>query len=379
MKEIYLNWGTLSKTWPQVMDKVQDYERQYEVNPTLSLFETWGRVWKVQCEVAHFFKARPQDLFFRHNVTVAMNDFIMGVDLPDGDLAMTDLEYGAVANILKLRAEREQRRIHIVKLPIGSELTSSDQLLELIEKQVPSSVRLLLISHVMTGSGLKVPIQKLAKITRKRGILLAVDGAHGPGATDLDFSQLEDLDFYGGNLHKWMRGPKGTGFGWAPKRNHNKIKPLMACWTSFEAPERFAGFHGQEQWCSTMLMSYCLNWSTFFALSDLIQIWNNKGHDLLETLKTKRNFVESQAKEILGFKLLSPAIHELQSPLVTFELPTSHVQKNYQIIGELYEQKGVTVSITPLKDTFALRFSVHTEVSDEDIVEGITRVRDYFF
>ncbi len=380
MKEIYLNWGTLAKTWPEVLQKMQDYENEYEVNPTISLFNTWERVWKVQCEVADFFQARPQDLFFRHNVTVAMNDFLMGVQIPAGDLAMTDLEYGAVANILRLRAERDKRPLHLVQVPVGEELQSADQLIDLILKQLPSSTKLLLVSHVMTGSGLKIPVKELARRTRERGILLAVDGAHGPGATDLKFDELDDVDFYGGNLHKWMRGPKGTGFGWAPKRNHALMRPLMATWTTFETPERFTGFADQEIWCGSMLMSYCLNWSAFYALSDTIKLWQSKGKNkILSELQARRDFVQEQAEKILGFKLLSPRASALQSPLVTFELPKTHVSKNYQIIHELQAQKGVTVSITPLKETFALRFTVHVDLKNEEILEGLNRVRSYFF
>lgn len=379
MKEIYLNWGTLAKTWPEVLHQMQKYENEYELNPTLSLFNTWGKVWQVQKEVAEFFQARPQDLFFRNNVTVAMNDFLMGVKIPAGDLATTDLEYGAVDNILRLRAKKDGRKVNPIKLPIGDELKSAAQLLELIMNQLSPSTRLLLISHVMTGSGLKVPIRELAKLTRARGILLAVDGAHGPGATDLNFSELDDVDFYGGNLHKWMRGPKGTGFGWAPKRNHSLIEPITACWTTFETPERFSGYAEQEPWCGAMLMSYCLNWAAFYALSDVIQLWNSKGKKiLLQELQSRRNFVQAQAQEILGFKLLSPAVPELQSPLVTFELPKSHVAKNYQIIHELQKEKAVTVSITPLKETFALRFTVHVDVNENDIMEGLKRVKEYF-
>jgi len=377
-KEIYLNWGTLAKTWPQALRKMQEYEVEYELNPTLSLFKTWEKVWKVQTDVAEFFNIRPQDLFLRHNVTVAMNDFIMGADIADGDFATTDLEYGAVFNVLKLRAERDGRKIHIVPIPIGSELKSSKQLIDILLNGMPKNTKLLMISHVMTGSGLRVPIKELSKETRKRGILLAVDGAHGPGTADMDFSELEDVDFYGGNLHKWMRGPKGTGFGWAPKRNHSIIKPLMACWTTFDTAERF-GTIGGERWCASMMMTYCLNWASFFALSDVMQIWNQNGKTkMFAGIQSRRQFVEKKAKEILGFELLSPSVPELQSPLVTFQLPQSHVAKNYQIIHELHETKNVTVSITPLKDTFALRFTCHVDLSEADIEEGLRRVKEYF-
>ncbi|MCX7977864.1 MAG: aminotransferase class V-fold PLP-dependent enzyme, partial [Bdellovibrionaceae bacterium] len=138
----------------------------------------------------------------------------------------------------------------------------------------------------------RVPIALLGKHTRRRGVLLAVDGAHGPGAFHLDFSELEDVDFYGGNLHKWMMGPKGTGFGWLPKRHRDKLRPVMAGWTTFETPIPFQGFGGGDRHCARMLMAYCLDFANFFALSDLIDWWRAQGPErIFQALRENRNLI----------------------------------------------------------------------------------------
>ena len=45
------------------------------------------------------------------------------------------------------------------------------------------------------------------------------------GALPLDFKRFDDVDFYGGNLHKWVMGPKGTGFGWVHPRHQKSLEP----------------------------------------------------------------------------------------------------------------------------------------------------------
>ncbi len=376
---IYLNWGTLAKTWPTVLEASFRHQREYENNPTVSLFEGWGRLWLLQEKVAQFFKARPQDFYFRPNVTVAMNDFILGADLPEGDIVVSDLEYGSIVNICKMRASRDNRNLTTLQIPMGGVLQSDEHLVELIMAQLPQNTSMLLLSHIMTGNGLKIPLKLLAKKTRDKNIFLVIDGAHGPGATDLNFSELGDVDFYGGNLHKWFRGPKGTGFGWAPERNHVFIKPLLGSWTIFETPKPFVPFGDGDRWNISMLMSYCLNFGNFYALSEAVDEWQKLGAaDVYRVLQAKRDCIEIEMKKFFNWNVLSASCTSLQSPLVTFELPQSFAARGYEIMHELQKTKNVTVSVAPLKMTYALRLSVHMDTPDGEISEGVGRLRDYF-
>ncbi|MCX7977865.1 MAG: cysteine desulfurase, partial [Bdellovibrionaceae bacterium] len=154
---IYLNPGTMSRTPISVLEKVEQYAREYEQNPTLSLFEGWERMWEVQKKVASFFAANPEDWFFRPNVTVAMNDFLLGIELPPGDIAVTNLEYGAIVNICRHRAEKEGRRLLTVNIPVPF-LGGPEELVDIIMNQLPASVVLLMVSHVTTGTGLRIPV-----------------------------------------------------------------------------------------------------------------------------------------------------------------------------------------------------------------------------
>ncbi len=378
-ENIYLNWGTLSKTWPSVLEASFRHQQEYEINPTVSLFEGWGRLWKLQQKVALFFNSRPQDFYFRPNVTVAMNDFILGAALPEGDIVVSDLEYGSIVNICKMRALRDNRNIKTIQIPMGDLLHSEEHFVELVMAQLPAKTSMLLLSHIMTGNGLKIPLQLLAKKTRERNIFLVIDGAHGSGATDLNFSELDDVDFYGGNLHKWFRGPKGTGFGWTPERNHQLIKPILGSWTAYETPKPFIPFGEGDRWNISMLMSYCLNYGNFYALSEAVDEWEKRGAvQIYQVLQNKRDCIETEMKKAFNWKVLSASCRSMQSPMVTFELPQKHAERGYEIMHDLQKTKNVTVSVSPLKSTFALRLSAHVDTSDHEIRDGVRRLSEYF-
>ena len=239
---LYLNSGTQSICPRSVLDAVVRNLRQYERNPTDQLIQSWARLWQVHQELGAFLGARPEDLFLRPNITSAMNAFILGAPLsPQSEILISDTEYGAIVNTCRYRVERDKasgltlRSFHVPGRAHEFENLTEDSLCELIVAQLSPSTRMLVLSHVMTGSGLVIPVEKLAAQTRARGVLLVIDGAHSVGALELDFLRYDDVDFYGGNLHKWALGPKGTAFGWAHPRHHTSLQPLEAGWTTFEA------------------------------------------------------------------------------------------------------------------------------------------------
>ena len=60
-------------------------------------------------------------------------------------------------------------------------------------------------------TGIKLPVTKIANVLRPHGVLVMVDGAHGPGQIkDLEISKL-GVDFYVASMHKVNNmGSQGT-------------------------------------------------------------------------------------------------------------------------------------------------------------------------
>src|SRR5438034_337196 len=85
--------------------------------------------------------------------------------------------------------------------------------------------RLVAISHVFSHSGNRAPAGALAALCRERGILLHVDGAQSVGQFPIDLSAL-GADYYAGNCHKWLLGPKGTGFLYLRPGSAAPLRPV---------------------------------------------------------------------------------------------------------------------------------------------------------
>jgi isopenicillin-N epimerase len=382
---IYLNSGSHSITPPRILDAVQRYQREYECNPTLGLFQTWGRLWKVQQRVARFFGADPRDIFFRSNVTEVLNEFILGMPLESvngqaPDIAITDLEYGAIANLVRFRCRRDGLGEHTIKLPGTSaeiQKLTPESVVERIVSQLTPRTRMLVCSDVVTFNGLVLPIEALAQETRRRGIFLVVDGAHGPGSQDIDFRRYSNVDFYGGNLHKWMMGPKGTSFGWVNPLHQEKLQNIQAGWTTFETSPVFDSFGGGSRFASRMLMVGCQDFAPFFALEDLIDYWEESG-----PAKIRSRIYELQADlerklQKLDLAPLSPPRGPLRGPLLSFELPERARAKSLDLFFELAQKHGLQVIFPLMHGQAVLRVSPHiynTPEEHTDAVEILRRV-----
>jgi len=103
-------------------------------------------------------------------------------------------------------------------------------------------------------------------------VLLIVDGVHGLGVEDPKITAL-GCDAFAAGTHKWMFGPRGTGFVWAKPAVWQKMRPVFR--VSFartfrsleqehapQAPARAASFHRRLSGFRTL---FCVAGSRSFS------------------------------------------------------------------------------------------------------------------
>ena len=373
---IYLNSGTFSISPNSVLHAQGTYERDFERNPTQALISAWGRLWMLQKQLAEFFHTAPENLFLRPNVTSALNDFILSIPLPkNAELLVTDLEYGAIVNLCRFRAERDRLTLRAICLntPAANDPDPKQNLVDQILRQLSSKSALLMLSHVTTGTGLIVPIAELSAELRRRGVLLVVDGAHGPGALPLDFRLLTELDFYGGNLHKWFLGPKGTAFGWVNPRHHEALVPRFAGWTTYEPTvASFRDFAPDHVFARRMLHSACQNFGPYFALEATLSFWKQSGEaSVFSELKRLQARLEELLRDQMGWETISPLHPELRGPLLSYALPELSMTEAATLFEDLLAKHNLQVGIPTVKGIPCLRFSPHIYNTENELERAV--------
>lgn len=369
---IYLNTGSMALSPTVVLEAVQREKELYELNPTAALMGAWPRMWETQKNLARFFKADPRHLFLRANVTLVMNDFLMALRLPArSEILISDLEYGAIAQICQHKAKLEGHSLRSFSLHEQDQNPSAiteAQLLERLESALTPKTKLVMLSHVMTGSGLRLPVEKMAALLRSKNIFFAVDGAHGAGSCDLDFSQTQ-MDFYGTNLHKWLMGPKGTGFGYVAPQIREHLEPKFAGWTTMELPPHFAVFGEGDAWTARWMICSTHNFSDYYGVSTALQFWQEHRPETLHRRREQlTHFAMNTISELTGWTCLSNFAEEnLRGPLAAFRLPDRLREKGFALLFELQKEKGLVISMTQIQGAWCLRVSPHVYNSEEEI------------
>ena len=74
--------------------------------------------------------------------------------------------------------------------------------------QIDDRTRLVTVSLVQYGTGLRLDLGKIGQACRERNVLLCIDAIQGLGAVEFD-AQACNADFVMADAHKWLLGPEG--------------------------------------------------------------------------------------------------------------------------------------------------------------------------
>lgn len=119
--------------------------------------------------------------------------------LKAGDAVLTtNHAYGACKNALDRRAASAGAEVIVAEVPFP--IRSPAEVLEAVERAWTPKVRLALLDHITSPTGLVFPLAELVKLLEGKGVACLVDGAHAPGMVPLALNAL-GASYYTGNCH----------------------------------------------------------------------------------------------------------------------------------------------------------------------------------
>jgi isopenicillin-N epimerase len=185
-------------------------------------------LWEARERLAAFLGGDSRRLVFTANVSVAVNVVASALRLAaPGEILLTDHEYGAMHWCWERAAQRQGLTLRTFALPILAR--DAEEIVEAVCRAVGERTRLLFFSHILSPTGLILPAREICAEARRRGVLTVVDGAHAVAMRDVDLDSI-GADFYGGNCHKWLLAPTGSGFLYLGKGSEDRLQPLQVSW-----------------------------------------------------------------------------------------------------------------------------------------------------
>ncbi len=240
---VYLNHGTVGVTPRVVMQRraaiLQDIEAhpaRFMLRDLMHLDATTAatpgaappRLREAAARVAAFVGCTADGLVFVDNATSGICAVLRSLRLDEGDeILLPDHAYGGVARAAAFIAAGQGATITTFALPFPA--STPEAMIDAVAAAITPRTRVALLDHVTSETALVMPLAAMAAACRARGVAVLVDGAHAPGAIDLDIAALQ-VDWYVANLHKWAFAPRACGIVWAAPQRRAGLHPAVISW-----------------------------------------------------------------------------------------------------------------------------------------------------
>jgi isopenicillin-N epimerase len=244
----FLNHGSFGATPKPVFDEYQRWQMELETQPVEFMGRRFtGLMSESRAALGQYLGTHADNLVYTQNVTISINIVVRSLELGSGDEVLaSDHEYGAMDRTWRYLAK--ERGFKYINQPVS--LASKQAFVDSFWSAVTPRTRVIFLSHITSPTAIIFPVDEIVKRARPAGIITIIDGAHVPGQIPLHLDTL-GVDFYGGNLHKWLCAPKGAGFLYARPEMQHLLKPLVVSWGYESETPGPSAFIDMNEWWGT--------------------------------------------------------------------------------------------------------------------------------
>jgi cysteine desulfurase len=220
---IYLDNNATTRVAPEVFEAMVPFLTEYYGNPSSAysfgkLVE--GHLKEAREKVAALVGATPKEIVFTSCGTESDNAAIWSAVQTTGKkhIVTTQVEHSAIMN----QTEFLEKNGHgVTRLPVAADGTLK---VEDVEKAIRDDTAIVSIMWANNETGVLFPVEEIASLCKKKGVLFHTDAVQTPGKIDLRGVAKSDIDFLSMSGHK-LHAPKGVGVLYVKRRT--KILPYV--------------------------------------------------------------------------------------------------------------------------------------------------------
>lgn len=361
----YLNNGTMGVSPYSVIDAV------YQKSVTINTKGTYGGGDHEAIEaIARFVGADKDEIAFTHNVTEGNNLVAQGLPLQKGDeVIMTTHEHVGGGLPWLNRARHDGIVIKVINLG-----TTAAETITNIEKAITKKTKAFALPHIPCTIGQVLPAKQISALAKSKGIYSFFDGAHGPGMLNLDLHDI-GCDFYSSCCHKWMLGPKGTGFLYVKKEKLDVLKPIMVGaysdtgWDMLSNPPTMTGYTPSAHRFYYGTQSAEL----YEGIMAAIKFHETIGKQVIEDrIKYLASYLRDGLKNLgTNVELVTPEEPSSRAAVTAFRLKNMTMQK----FQEHAVKENFTIRTVPENNVNVIRISTHLYNQKDEIDKFLDLVK----
>lgn len=370
-----------------VRQAIEKYRQAIDRNPVITvdhaMFETAQNLTTATCEtIARYIGGAADDIALTQNTTTGLALLYHGLPLKPGDEVLTTAhDHYSHHESIRLATERAGatwRRIALFDWP-GS--VSADQIVDRIRGAIAPKTRALGITWVHSSTGVKLPLSRIAQAVaavnaeRDPGerVRLIVDGVHGLGVEPPGVAG-SGIDAFAAGTHKWIFGPRGTGFVWAKPEMWAAMRPLVPTFSAWEPFQAWAEEKAPAGPARGIVFSPggFQAYEHYWALPSAFEFHRQIGY---ERITRRIGELNSAVKEGLAkmphVTLYTPRSSDLSAGMVCFDV--KGMTQN-EVVRRLLERNRIVASSTPYKVSYA-RVAFGIQNTPEEVDRTLAAIR----
>jgi len=349
-----------------VREAIEQYRRRLDANPFVtvesSLFESQEKniPLKVCNTIANYIGSDAADIALTQNTTTGLALIYHGLPLRAGDEVLTTAHDHFVQHeAIRLATERSGATWRKIALFDSYQTISPDEVVARIRKAIAPKTRVVGTTWVHSASGVRLPIRAIADAIaqvnsgrdEKDRVLLVVDGVHGLGVEDPKITAL-GCDAFAAGTHKWIFGPRGTGFVWAKPAVWATMRPIIPSFYSLDpfnawAEEKDPAGEPRAAWFSPGgFQSFEHHWALPAAFDFHQQIGPSRITARIHELNKQ---MKDGLAQMPNVTLYTPRDENLAAGMACFDVKG---MKPAEVVSRLLEQK-IVASTTPYRVSYA--------------------------
>lgn len=360
---LYLNAANVCPASRGVMDRHQEYLRDFQANPSFQNREKYDALSeRAREKAARLLGADKDEIAFVRNTSEGSNLVIHGVDLKAGEeIVITAHNHPSNNDSWKVLAKR--LGLVIKEVAVAVPAISREHLFDGIEKAVTARTRVIAITHCTSTTGILYPAREIAELAKRRGIWMHLDGAQTLAALEVNVREI-GCDSYAGSAHKWMMGPLEAGLLYVRAERIPQVWPAIvtAGWSDTLVGARKLEVFGQRDNPRLVAVEAALD---FLSLVGMPHIEAR--------MRALASRLKQQLREIPGVELKTNVEPALSGGVVKFNLKNLETKPAYD---KLYERHKMAIAQTPSGDAKGLRFSPHIYNTMEEMDRAVAAVRE---
>jgi selenocysteine lyase/cysteine desulfurase len=346
---VYLQTGSLGPTPRPVMERTIAAWKELELDPVEYGYGPQEKAMDaVREKAAGFLGCKTDELVLTRCTTEGMNWVAQGLGLTSGDRVLTtDQEHPGGRVCWDYVARRYGVAIDIVVIPPGE--NDAQAIIDRFAKSITPRTRALSFSHLLTSTGLRMPVAELSALARARGCIAVVDGAQAVGGIAVDVKAL-GCHVYATSGHKWLLGPKGTGLLYLSEELGKTVDPIALQ----SGRAAYSASSGVSSIPSVLGLAAAIDYHLGIGTARI------EAHNL-----DLRNRLHGALQSVPRLRVVSAPPGPLASPLLTYTLP---VDRNADALHtRLREKHKVEVKVVPTNWFNGQRISTHLFNTERDL------------